>query len=182
MWYGNGYLNSPWWPWLLQDGGPDFDWYIPKDREQGGKPMETMETKKTTESAEATETMKRTESPQATETTKTTQTAEMPKSKQTTETPLLSRKNILIRFLFTLLVVVAFWVFESILLVLVLFQYIYLMITRNHSEGLRTFCNKIAAYAYNAFRYISLNENARPFPFAGFPQEMDPPEPEVSFD
>ena len=150
--------------------------------------METMETEKTPESAETTETtettesMKPTENSQATETTETTQTAETPKSTQTTEAPLLPRKNILIRFLFTLLVVVAFWVFESILLVLVLFQYIYLLITRNHSEGLRTFCNKIAAYAYNAFRYISLNQNTRPFPFAGFPQEMDPPEPDVSFD
>jgi len=132
--------------------------------------METMETEKTPESAETTDA------------TETTQTAETPKSTQTTEAPSLSRKNILIRFLFTLLVVVAFWVFESILLVLVLFQYIYLLITRNHSEGLRTFCNKIAVYAYNAFRYISLNQNTRPFPFAGFPQEMDPPEPEVLFD
>lgn len=146
---------------------------------------ETIETVKTPENTETTDTAETTEAvrvAESTSTTEATETVEAAASSKTTEAPLLPRKNIVIRFLFTLLVVVAFWVFESILLVLVLFQYIYLLITRNHSESLRTFCNKIAVYAYRAFRYMSLNENTRPFPFAGFPQEMDPPEPEVSFD
>ena len=94
----------------------------------------------------------------------------------------LSRKKIAIRLFFTLIAVVALEVFKVIVWLIVLFQYIYLFITRTHSDGLRGFCNKVSVYAYRVFRYMSLNENQRPFPFAGFPDEMEPPESEVLFD
>jgi len=93
-----------------------------------------------------------------------------------------SRKKIAIRLLFTVIATVALAVFAVIVCLIVLFQYLYLFITRAHSDALRGFCNKVSVYAYRVFRYMSLNENGRPFPFAAFPEEMEPPEPEVLFD
>jgi hypothetical protein len=154
--------------------------------------MDTPESTKTTE-AESTETTESAgpapifESAESTETTEAGGPEASAETKTTVDSPevdeanLLPRKNIAIRLLFTLFFVVAFEVFKVILWAIVLFQYIYLFITRTQSESLRNFCNKISVYAYRVFRYMSLNENDRPFPFAGFPEEMEPAEEEVHF-
>ena len=97
------------------------------------------------------------------------------------ETSVLPRKRIVFRLLYSLVFVVVVVVFQAILLVTVLFQYIYLLITRSHSDPLRNFCNRISAHTYRALRYISLGENARPFPFSEFPDEIEPVESDVDF-
>ena len=63
-----------------------------------------------------------------------------------------------------------------------LFQFIYLLLTLKYSEPARKFSNRVAAYGYRVMRYLTLNENQRPFPLAEMPAELEPPEAQVSFD
>ena len=60
---------------------------------------------------------------------------------------------------------------------IVLFQFVYLLITCKSNEPMRKFGNKAVAYTYRVMRYATLNENTKPFPFTQFPEEIEPPEP-----
>ena len=95
---------------------------------------------------------------------------------------LASRKQIGVRLLFTLLFLVIFEVLKIVIQITVVFQFIYLLITRKYSNPLREFSNKVATYAYKILRYMTLNDNIRPFPFNDFPAAMEKPEEPVSFD
>lgn len=92
-----------------------------------------------------------------------------------------SRKQIAIRFLFTILFVIVFEILKTIIQVTVIFQYIYLFITKKHSEPVRNFANKVSTYAYKVLRYLTLNENLKPFPFTEFPKEMESPDSEIRY-
>jgi hypothetical protein len=91
------------------------------------------------------------------------------------------RKSIAIRLLYTVFYFIVFELLLFILLLSTLFQFIYLFLMGNHSEPLRRFCNKVSTYAYKIIRYVTLNDNNKPFPFADFPNEMEPSEPRVIF-
>ena len=91
------------------------------------------------------------------------------------------RKKIAIRLLYTILNVVVLEILKVIIQVTVLFQYVYLFITRTYNEPVRRFANKVSTYAYRVIRYLSLNENTIPFPFSDFPPEIEPPEQQVTF-
>lgn len=93
-----------------------------------------------------------------------------------------SRKQVAIRLLYTLLYVAIFELVKTIVLLITLFEYFILLLTLRHNEPARTFGNKVAAYGYRVMRYLTLNDNQRPFPFADFPGEIEPPEAEVGFD
>ena len=93
-----------------------------------------------------------------------------------------SRKLIAIRLLYTLLYVAIFEVVKTIILLTTLFEYFFLLITLRHNEPARTFANQVAAYGYRVMRYLTLNENRRPFPFSEFPGAIEPPDEEVRFD
>jgi hypothetical protein len=95
---------------------------------------------------------------------------------------LASRKQIAIRLLYTLLYAAIFEVVETIILLVAVFEYFLLLITLRHNEPARTFANKVATYGYRLMRYLTLNENQRPFPFSEFPAEIELPDEEVSFD
>ena len=95
---------------------------------------------------------------------------------------ILSRKGIAIRLLYTVFFLIVFEILKIIVQVTVVFQYIYLFITKRYSEPLRRFSNKVAVYAYKVMRYITLNENGLPFPFSDFPKEVDSPEPDAHFE
>ena len=92
-----------------------------------------------------------------------------------------SRKDILIRLLYTVLYLFVFEIIKLIIQIIVLFQYIYLFITLRHNERLRHFSNKLCTYTYDLMRYLTLNKNQRPFPFNDFPPAMEEPVEEVSF-
>jgi len=98
------------------------------------------------------------------------------------QTTVLPRKGIAIRLLYTFFFLIVFEILKIIVQVTVVFQYIYLFITRTYSEPLRRFSNKVSVYAYRVMRYVTLNENELPFPFSDFPKEADPPEPEAHFE
>jgi hypothetical protein len=104
------------------------------------------------------------------------------KNMEAIETNLLSRKRIAVRLLYTIFFLVTFEILKVIVQLAVLFQYVYLFITRAYNEPVRRFSNKVSTFAYRLLRYVTLNENACPYPFSDFPKEMEAPEPEVSFD
>lgn len=93
-----------------------------------------------------------------------------------------SRAQIAVRFLYSLLYLIIFEILKVVIQVTVVFQFVYLLITRSHSEPLRAFSNKVATYAYRIIRYVTLNENVRPFPLAEFPQEEERPADTISFE
>lgn len=93
-----------------------------------------------------------------------------------------SRKAIAMRLLYTLLFTVAFELVKTAVHLCVIFQYIFLFITQKPCEPVRRFANQATTYAYALLRYTSLNANARPYPFAPFPTEIDPPEASVRFE
>ncbi|MFO8083704.1 MAG: DUF4389 domain-containing protein [Desulfobacterales bacterium] len=92
-----------------------------------------------------------------------------------------NRKQIAIRFLFTVLFLIVFEIIKTIIQVTVLFQYVYLFITKKHNEPVRHFSNKVTTYAYKVLRYLTLNENLKPFPFTEFPKEMESCENDVRY-
>jgi hypothetical protein len=92
------------------------------------------------------------------------------------------RKKIAIRLLYTLLYVAIFEVVKTIVLLITLFEYFFLLVTLRHNEPARTFANKVATYGYRVMRYLTLNENQRPFPFSDFPAEIEPSDEEVRFE
>lgn len=93
-----------------------------------------------------------------------------------------TRGQIAMRLLYTILFLAVFEILKSIIWLTTLFQYVYLFISLQHSEPVRVFTNKLVSYAYRVSRYNTLNENRRPFPFTEFPAEMELPEEEVSFE
>lgn len=94
----------------------------------------------------------------------------------------LSRKNIAIRCLYTLFFLIVFELIKIILQFAVFFQFVYLFITRKYSKPAREFSNRLSTYAYKVMRYATLNDNARPFPFDAFPETVEEPVSEVSFE
>ena len=92
-----------------------------------------------------------------------------------------SRKDILLRMLYTLLYFVVFEIIKLIIQIVVVFQYIFLFITLDFNKPVRAFSNKLATYAYDVIRYLTLNKNLRPFPFNDFPETLEEPVEEVTF-
>jgi hypothetical protein len=93
-----------------------------------------------------------------------------------------TRKQIAIRLLYALLYAAIFELVKTIVLLITLFEYFFLLITLQHNEPARNFANRVATYGYRVMRYLTLNENQRPFPFTDFPAEIEPPDEEVRFD
>ena len=92
-----------------------------------------------------------------------------------------SRKQIAVRFLYTLFFLAVLEILKVIIQLIVIFQYVFLFVFKNHNEPVREFSNKVLAYAYKVMRYVSLNDNLRPFPFRDFPDEIEPPEGKPHF-
>ncbi len=93
-----------------------------------------------------------------------------------------TRKEIGIRFLVTLLYLIVFEILKTVIQLTVIFQFIYLFISKKYSNPVRKFSNKVATYAYKVIRYMSLNDNIRPFPFNNFPDQIDQPDETVTFE
>ena len=92
-----------------------------------------------------------------------------------------SRKEILIRLLYTLLYLLIFEIIKLIVQVAVVSQYIFLFITLDYNRPVRNFSNKLATYTYDVIRYLTLNKNLRPFPFNDYPEPLEDPVEQVTF-
>lgn len=115
------------------------------------------------------------------ENTQTT-TQESQEQTEKEQIPVVSGKQIGIRLLYTILILVILGIVLVIAKVVVVFQFIYFFSTRKPNESVRQFSNKISTYGYRIFRYITLNESQRPFPFTNFPPELEPSEEQITFD
>jgi len=115
------------------------------------------------------------------ENTQTT-TPESPEQTEEEQIPVVSRKQIGIRLLYTILFLFILGIVIVIVKLVVFFQFIYFFITQKPNESVRQFSNKISTYGYRIFRYITLNESQRPFPFTDLPPELEPPEEQITFD
>ncbi len=94
----------------------------------------------------------------------------------------ISRMKILLRFLHAVLFLLVFEILRLVVQVTVLGQYVYLLIMGIPSAHLKKFGARVSDYTYRVLRYLTLNENAKPYPFTKFPDEVLPPEADVSFD
>ena len=92
-----------------------------------------------------------------------------------------SRKEILIRLLYTLLFLLVFEIIKLIVQVAVVFQYIFLFITLDYNRPVRNFSNKLATYTYYVIRFLTLNKNVRPFPFNDYPEPLEDSVEQVIF-
>lgn len=94
-----------------------------------------------------------------------------------------NRGEILKRFIVTLVCLIFFQVLNLLIQVAALFQFGWLLVSKKRSEPLRLYCNTLSQYGYRLMRYITLNDNRRPFPFAEFPSEEDcePPAKQVQY-
>jgi hypothetical protein len=95
------------------------------------------------------------------------------------QVPDISRKQIFIRLLYTILFLLIFGIVELIVHLIVFFQFIYFFITQKPNEPVRQFSNKISMFGYRILRYVTLNESRRPFPFTDFPSELEPPDEQI---
>ena len=93
-----------------------------------------------------------------------------------------SRKKIAVRLLYTILFLIVFEIVKIIIQVSVIFQYVYLLISKTSNNPIRNFSNKVSVYGYRVLRYVTLNENEKPFPFNNFPREIELPDKEVFFE
>jgi|WetSurMetagenome_2_1015567.scaffolds.fasta_scaffold116441_4 hypothetical protein len=93
-----------------------------------------------------------------------------------------NRTQIVIRLLFTVLFFIVLGIVHFLINLATVFQYVVLLITLKPNEPVRRFANQVAAYGYRVMRYLTLNDNLRPFPFSELPQDMEPPVGEVKFD
>jgi len=93
-----------------------------------------------------------------------------------------SRSQILVRLLYSVLFLVILGIVHFLIQLATVFQYILLLTTLSPSEPVRRVSNQLAAYGYRVMRYLTLNDNLRPFPFSELPQDMEPPVSEVKFD
>lgn len=90
------------------------------------------------------------------------------------------RMDILKRFLVTLVCLLVFELVRLLVQATVLFQFLYMLIARQHSDPLRKFSNRLSCFAYRLLRYSTLNENDKPFPFSEFPKAGDCERPAAS--
>ncbi len=84
------------------------------------------------------------------------------------------RKNIGIRFIFFLFFIIVWSILDIVLFILVLFQFIFLFIFTKHSESIKTLSHKLTVYFYRVLRYVTFNENLKPYPFSKFPEIIEP--------
>ncbi|MDY0132589.1 MAG: DUF4389 domain-containing protein [Desulforegulaceae bacterium] len=88
-----------------------------------------------------------------------------------------NRKNIVIRLLYTILFLAVLGIATNIAWVITVFQYIFLLITKNYIKPLRNFSRNFALYLKEVLDYILLVSNKKPFPFNEFPKTETDLEP-----
>ncbi len=88
----------------------------------------------------------------------------------------IERKETGIRILLTILFVLILRTVDVVLGVIVLFQLVFTLITkRRPGERVARFANRIITYVMQLLRYLTYQEDQRPFPFSDFPAESAPP-------
>ncbi|MGH0031610.1 MAG: DUF4389 domain-containing protein [Myxococcota bacterium] len=81
-----------------------------------------------------------------------------------------------VRILLTLLFTVVAAALEAVISVIVVFELAWALVTRRRPDPrVRDLANRVVAYYYRIGRYLTYNDDAPPFPFADFPEAVEPP-------
>jgi hypothetical protein len=81
----------------------------------------------------------------------------------------LTAKDTWIRGLYMLLFTVIYSVTEFVLGLIVIFQFIHVLFTRDTNERLLDFSSDLSVYIYQILQFLTFNSNAKPYPFAVWP-------------
>ncbi len=88
----------------------------------------------------------------------------------------INRRDTGLRILLSLLFAVIWGVVETALALVVVFSLVWALIARQGPpRRLRELANRLIAYAYKIWRYLSYNEARVPFPFSEFPAALESP-------
>lgn len=87
---------------------------------------------------------------------------------------LVARKNIAVRTTFAIFFLMVWAVLSAMLLFLTLFQFAFLCLFARHNEAIKGFSHVLVTYHYRVLRYLTLNENLKPYPFSKFPDPIEP--------
>lgn len=71
-------------------------------------------------------------------------------------------------------IILALW--KTLVIVLSIFHWIYVIFSNKRSKGIAEFCNLWATQAYRFIRYTTFTTNSRPFPFSELGEELHPVE------
>lgn len=77
----------------------------------------------------------------------------------------LTKKSTWLRLVFIVIFGVIWWITELVLTAVVVVQFLWVLFNGEPNERLRAFGQSLARYAYQLFRYVTFNTDARPFPF-----------------
>ncbi len=88
----------------------------------------------------------------------------------------LARKNVALRFVYTLFFAVVLVISAFSILVLTMVQFLILFVSIKEVDSVKSLSHMLTVYTYKVMRYLSLNEKQRPFPFHAIPDELEPPE------
>ncbi len=97
------------------------------------------------------------------------------------KTMLLARKDIALRLIYILFFVMILGILKGLVILAVLVQCVYVLVTTRHHPAIRDFSNKLSGYTYRVMRYMTLNENPKPYPFGDFPANIERPDPTVLY-
>lgn len=73
------------------------------------------------------------------------------------------------RLLFMLLFAIFYSVAEIVLLAVIIFQFLYTLVTGKTNARALRFGAQLSTYAYQVFMYLTYNTEERPFPFTDWP-------------
>jgi len=86
-----------------------------------------------------------------------------------------SRSDVIIRIVYSLLFAVILGLVETLLLVIVVFQLLFSLVTQSMpTHRLQTFANQLVAFYYQSLRYLTHNDSLIPFPFSDLPEPLEP--------
>ena len=92
--------------------------------------------------------------------------------------PVIQRSDTGIRVLITIVMSIIWGVLRPVLAICVAFSLIWALVTQSAPPlRVRQLSNRLVAYSYQIWRYITYNTPDAPFPFSDFPESLEPPEP-----
>lgn len=85
-----------------------------------------------------------------------------------------SRTDVLIRLVYSIVFAAIVGLLDTLMAVIVVFQLLFSLITETlPSARLQRFANKLIAYYYQVFRYLTHNDSVIPFPFSDLPEPLE---------
>ena len=82
----------------------------------------------------------------------------------------MSNTNTWGRGLFMLLFAVIQWVSKIVLVITIIIQFGFVLITGEKNERLLTFSKELSKFLYEIFMYLTFNSETKPFPFDSWPE------------